>query len=225
LSKLLSSPKALLNEYASDSAYVIAYQTLYTNISLNWDRANAKQPVLLFTIPMSSPRLALAAANLAIAAAQNGRPTLLVDANLSAPQVGQLFGSSATVGLYDLLANPQQSIDSAISATQIPDLYLLGAGQKHPATQEYHRLFSTRLAATITQLRTWHKEKGEQASLIILNGPAVLQDAASLQLAALADQTFLILVAGRTTQTQARRAQEQLERAQARLAGSILLDI
>jgi hypothetical protein len=39
------------------------------------------------------------------------------------------------------------------------------------------------------------------------------------------DQTFLTIATGHTTRTQAKRAQEQLERANAKLAGCIMLDI
>ncbi|MBO0779263.1 MAG: CpsD/CapB family tyrosine-protein kinase [Ktedonobacteraceae bacterium] len=219
---------ALLSDYEAGSAYAAAYHTLYTNISLDWDRERTCQRTILFTTPMPYPGLATASANVAIAAAQNGTPTILIDANLRAPELQRLFDVAAPGGLYDLLRSQNidaQAIDVALRATRTPDLHLLCAGEKQPETQELHRLFSTRLTALLDGLRAWLQERESQAGLVMINGPSVLAGVEASLLSARVEQTFLIIAAGRTTRNQARRAQEQLERARAHLAGTVLLDI
>lgn len=185
--------------------------------------------MILLTTPMPYPDQALAAANVAIASAQNGTSTVLIDANLRAPQLHLSFGVSAPTGLNELLLTQQnatpQASGAALCATDVPDLRLLCAGEKLAAPRELQRLFSTRLSSVLTNLRTWLQEQEQQASLIIINGPPVLTGVEASLLATLASQTFLVIATGRTTRTQAQRAQEQLQQAHAQLAGSILLNI
>ena len=49
--------------------------------------------------------------------------------------------------------------------------------------------------------------------------------AEEVAISSLVDQTFLVISNGHTTRTQARRAQEQLERAHATLTGLVVLDV
>lgn len=78
---------------------------------------------------------ALMAANLAIAFAQLGIRTLLIDANLRQPQVHKLFGvSKRQPGLSDLLAgraNPQPE-----QISELGSLWVLTAGTQAPNPQE-----------------------------------------------------------------------------------------
>jgi chain length determinant protein tyrosine kinase EpsG len=68
------------------------------------------------------------AANLAIAMAQLGEPTLVIDANLRTPRQHELFGLKPVFGLSDLLRN-RDVYDQAILPIQAVDnLHLLCAG-------------------------------------------------------------------------------------------------
>ena len=54
--------------------------------------------------------------------------------------------------------------------------------------------------------------------------PPVLAGADASLIAALVEKTFLSIIVGHTTRAQARQAQEQLQRAHAKLAGIIMLN-
>src|SRR5437588_8356959 len=123
---------ALLTDYDPRSAYSEAYHTLYANIRFNWDSAKSKLHTVLLTTPSAAPVQATLAANVAIAAAQSGTPTVLVDANLHMPELEQRFGLSKSAGLYELLTATEQlstqKIADFLQTTFVPDLRLLSAG-------------------------------------------------------------------------------------------------
>ena len=217
----------LLTDYDADSAYTKAYHTLYANIRFNWDREQVKQQSIQLTTPTAYSGQATAAANVAIAAAQDGTPTILVDADLCAPSLQQCFGSNKHAGLSDLLTSnaiTAEAIPPHLSKTFMLDLYLLSAGQAAIQPPQISRLFSTKLRAVLDSLRQFLAEIESRPSIIIFHGPSALTGTDASQIGALVGQTFLTIVSGHTTRTQAKQAQEQLQRAHAKLAGIIMLD-
>ena len=86
-------------------------------------------------------------------------------------------------------------------------------------------MLSTKLDEVVACLSEYLAETETRSSLIIFHSPAVLVGADASLLAALMEQTFLTIIKGHTTREQAKEAQEQLQRAHAKLAGVILLDI
>ena len=219
---------ALLTDYDPTTQYSLAYHTVYNTICFNWDKKQVEQHAILLVTPADYAGQATAPANLAIAAAQNGTPTILVDADLHNPSLQQRFGTEKRSGLSNMLSQDSittQQLVQHMSKTFIPDLYLLGAG---PATQqsiEIRRFLSNRLGDVVTSLRFFLKEAESRPGLIIFNSPPVLSDIDAALISSHMDQAFLTIATGRTTRTQAKRAQEQLERAHAKLAGFIMLDI
>jgi len=219
---------ALLTDYDPDSAYSIAYHTIYTNICFNWNIEQHKQYAVLLTSPAAPQRGAAAAANIAIAAAQNGTPAILVDADLHNPGLQQRFGIGEGSGLSELLAagmiTPQQ-IKQHLHRLFIPNLYLLYAGKALQQSHEVSRLLSAKLEEILASLRQILNETESKPGMIIFNSPPVLSGIDASLIASHVDSTFLLITSGRTTRTQAKRAQEQLQRAHARLTGMIMLDV
>lgn len=219
----------LLSDYDAESKYSTAYHAAFLNIRFNWKREEHPYYAILLTTPAPYSGQAIVPANIAIAAAQNGTPTLLVDADLCSPgRLQQRFGTNSSMGLGELLeANPAANTDLEryVSPTFIPSLYLLGTGAAPRSSSESRTLLSSRLTETLLALRRFLQENDNQPGLIIFNSPPVLSGTDAALIGTQVDQTFLTIATGRTTQTQARRAQEQLERAQVRPAGVILVDI
>lgn len=216
---------ALLTDYEPDSTISMAYQALYTNIALSWQQ---DQPhAILLTVPSTYPEQGLVAANVAIAAAQNGTFTILVDANLHEPVLHRLFDLNI-LGLSDLLGSQEltaQTVAPYLSKTSVPDLLLLSAGQKQPSKAESGRFFSSRFSALLSSLRQILQTTERKPGLIIFSCPPVLSGTDTSLISSQIEQTFLVIVAGRTTRAQAIKAQEQLQRAHANTEGMVLLDI
>lgn len=219
---------ALLTDYDTNSIYSKAYQTLYTNIAFDWDRAQRKQLAILLTTPAAyrASAHATAPANVAIAAAQNGIPTILVDADLDTASLQQRFAIGEHSGLSDLLAESAitpQKVVPHLSKTFIADLFLLSAGTTSQQAPEVHRLLAARLASVLTGLRQFLANYQDRPGMIIFNSAPVLANVDAALISALVDQTFLLIAAGQTTRAQAKKARAQLERAHAKLAGLIMV--
>jgi succinoglycan biosynthesis transport protein ExoP len=78
-------------------------------------------------------------ANLAVACAQAGRKTLLIDANLRHPELTRLLGMGRSTGLSALLASGEEialACGGQVQVTGIENLHLLPAGQCPPVTAD-----------------------------------------------------------------------------------------
>ena len=214
----------LLTDYDANSAYSEAFYTLYATIRFNWNSEKDRQLTLLITTPNAFAGQAGIAANIAIAAAQSGTPVILVDADLRNPGLEQRFGIVQREGLSDLLEEAKvtpQKVASYLQPTFISGLRLLGAGSKSGPTALLHL---TKLEAIFASIRALLAEE-TTPSIVLFHSPAVESGADASVIAALVEQTLLVIGKNRTTRAQAKQAQEQLERVHAHLAGVILLDI
>ncbi len=228
----------LLIDYDIHSAYSEAYRTLYANICLDWHNNHAQTPqsqpqpaqchTLLLTTPGPSAYAGYAAvaANLAIVAAQSDTPTILVDANLRTPHLQQRFGLAKSTGLSELLTEESvtpQKVASSLQTTFVPGLRLLCAGAS--TGQAATLMLSPKLAEITCSIRRHLEETETRTSIVIFHSPPVLSGADASLIGALVERTFLTIAADRTTRTQVKQAQEQLEHAHVELAGIITLDM
>ncbi len=234
---------ALLTDYDAGSAYSAAYRTLYANVRFNWkddealdeaeitEKPTTRQHTLLLATPNAYTGQATVAANVAIAAAQSGTPTILVDADLRTPGLAQRFGLAKAAGLSDLLValddalSPQKGAEMVaqhLSSTFIPGLRLLGAGT---ASSEAAPTFAARFEELWQGLSLFLRETENKPSLVIFHSVPVLAGPEASLIAAHVGQTLLTIAKGRTTRKQAKQAQEQLERVHAHLTGVVMLNV
>jgi tyrosine-protein kinase Etk/Wzc len=211
--------KKLLTDYDNDSAYSLAYHTLFATIRLDWERAGTKQHTVVLTSPASLNDPSTAAVNLALAAAQEGVPTTLIDADFAQPSVRNRFG----------LVDTPDSVISEANGLQFcksfhPDLFLLVQKQASLSQTEIRRLYNAHYKDALASSQNYLAKESSRPSLVVVASPPVLRDAHAAFLGTLADQTLLLVASGQTTRSQAQRAQDQLARAQVRLSGTILLD-
>ncbi|HEV2653826.1 MAG TPA: hypothetical protein VGT82_02665, partial [Ktedonobacteraceae bacterium] len=168
---------------------------------------------------------ATVAANIAIAAAQSGTPTILVDADLSA--LSLRFTSEDSTGLSDLLSRETltaQTVTPYLHKVFVPGLYVVCGGKALSQAQERNRLLATKLRDLLVALREFLAAIQSAPGIIVLHSPPVLSGAEAALIGTLVDQTFLAIVSGLTTRTQALQALEQLQRANVQVAGTIMLD-
>ena len=218
----------LLTDYDSSTAYSEAFRTLLANIRFDWESDASAQPhvhTLHLTTPSDYADQAAVAANLAIVAAQSGTATILVDADLRRSSLQQRFGLDKNTGLSDLLEEesitPRKVLDY-LQPTFIPGLRVLGAGGS--TAQGATLLLSPKLEECMCSIRQVLVESENRPGIVIYHSPPVLAGADASLISALAEQTFLTIILGRTTREQAKQTQEQLQRAHAKLAGIILLN-
>ena len=152
------------------------------------------------------------AANLAVAFAQAGKSTVLVDADLLHPVQHVIFGVDNDSGLTTTL-NGEASVDTLLRETAAPDVKLLTAGP--PVDSPAPLLNSSRMGGLLERL-------GEFAEVVIIDTPSLAELADSALLAAKVDGVLLVADSGQSRRGDLRAARDLLRRVHAPLLGVVL---
>ena len=152
------------------------------------------------------------AANLALAFAETGVRTLVIDTDLRRGRLHRLFGYRPTPGLGDVLAGAM-SAEEAIRATPHENLYVLNAG-KIPAPGS-STLASEAFAKIVAQLRG-------SLDLLIFDAPPVLGLDATAALAPHADCTLIVISPGKKSAQAAPAVIAALRKRGAKVRGFVL---
>ncbi|MCZ6486148.1 MAG: polysaccharide biosynthesis tyrosine autokinase [Acidobacteria bacterium] len=172
------------------------------------------------------------ACNLAVAFAQAGQKTLLIDADLRRSTVHKVFGLSNSLGLTDVLLGLTDWKDATRS---IDDLIVGKIGlnnfQLTPGLEYLLLLTSGRRVDRPTELLTLEKlggmlsEMRDQHDIIILDVAPVLPVAEACQLAPGIDATMLAYQIGRVGREVVNRCKNRLEAMGGRVVGVVMNDI
>lgn len=179
------------------------------------DRAGLKS--LVVTSPSPGEGKSTIACNLAIAMAETGRRTLLVDADLRKPKLHEIFGFSSGRGLSDLLHPGEPlarvQLHNFLRETSIPGLGLLPSGAMNsegPALLHAER--------TEQLLRRLERE----FDFVVLDTPPLLPVSDARILVRFAGAAVVVLRLNESTREQARLAVDQLLADRGRLLGVVL---
>lgn len=171
----------------------------------------------LKAIVITSPELgegkSRTAANLAIALAQAGYRTLLIDADFRRPSQHRLFGQVRNVGLSNLIIQDATESDAVRQVDAIPNLWLLASGPTPPNPSEL--LGSGRMRELMSKL--WH-----QFSYVIIDTPPVNAVTDASIIAASANATIVVVEQGRTTFPALKHTRELLDRVNAHTIGAVM---
>ena len=149
------------------------------------------------------------AANLALTAAQDGRPTILVEADLRRPSLAKRLGLAPRAGVAEVLEG-RAELGQAV--TRLGPLAVLAAGQ---ARDPGALLRGPAAAALLDQLRGGYE-------LVVLDAPPALAFADGDRLSGDADAALLVVRAGTTPRQVVRLALDALGE---RAAGLVLNDV
>ncbi len=188
-----------------------SFRMLRTNLEF----ASVDHPLKLIAVTSAVPGegKTLVAANLAVAFAQAGYETILVDADLRKPETHKLFGLSNLTGLTNLLRAADSSVGGALQSTVEPKLRLLASGPLPPNPAEL--LGSKAMARVVEQLRA-------AAEIIVFDTPPLQAVTDAAVLGASLDGTVLVAHAGRTGRVAARSALDALRRVDTHVLGVTL---
>jgi len=188
-----------------------AFRTMRTNIEF----ADADQPIrsLLVASPDDGDGRSTVAANLALAFAQAGKSTILVDADLRRPTLHQIFGTRNGPGLGSLLRVDQPELGAFLSPTTEPNLRLLSSGGPPPNPADL--LGSERMRNLIPRLT-------DRADVVVFDSSPLGSVGDAAEVAAVVDATVLVVVEGRTSRGGAQSAADAVGRVHGRLLGAVL---
>ena len=153
--------------------------------------------------------------NLAIAFAQAGDRTLVLDCDLRKPVQHLIFGVNSTVGLTDVI-NDDVKLKDAVQSTNIDNLYVLSCGTQYAHPSEM--LGGKRFAMVLAML-------AKSFDRIIIDSPPVLRFTDGRILASMADITVMCLRMNQSMRTLGIVALNGLDKVGANVVGAIANDV
>jgi tyrosine-protein kinase Etk/Wzc len=204
--------KALVTLTQAHSVGAEAFRNLRTNV--RFVRAGQGATEMVVTSPAPQEGKSFTAANLAIALAQQGLNTLLIDADMRRSVQHLQFGVENTPGLSDLLVSEGEA-ETAIQPTHVERLHLLTAGVHPPNPAEL--VGSPRMELLLEKLR------GTYDSIVIDSPPMLAVTDASV-LGKKTDGVILVVRAEKTEKDAINLAIQQLRHVGARVLGVVVND-
>lgn len=191
------------------SARAEAYRLVRTN--LQFAQVDQHPRVILVTSPVAGEGKTSTAVNLALAMAEAGRRTCLVDADLRSPSVARTLGLVQDAGLTTVLIGAARAEDVFQGADR--ELTVLTSGPVPPNPAEI--LASERMREVLADL-------AERFDVVIVDSAPLLPVADSLGLAPHADGTVLVVRAARTGSDRVRSSVDALRAVGAPILGTML---
>jgi capsular exopolysaccharide synthesis family protein len=189
-----------------------AFRSLRTNIIFADVDRRPRTVLLTSAVPLEGK--SVVSANLALAFADAGTPTVLIDADLRRPSQHALFGVDPNPGLSNLLTGDLAA--DAIPQMQVsPNLIVIPSGSLPANPAE--ALSSSRMSALIDDLSSRTKD-----GAVIIDGSPLLTVADAAALATQVDGCVIVVDSGRTHARVAQRAIEVLRRVRAPILGVVL---
>lgn len=210
--KLSSVARGQLVHLDSRSPASEAYRQARTNLNLG-------TPSELHTVLVASPTggdgKSTTASNLAIAFAQAGQRTLLMDCDLREPVQHLIFESDASIGLSSVIAG-EEKLRDAVRPTRVPGLFLLPCGPvpSNPSEMLAGKRFGQLMKALIASF-----------DRIVIDSPPLMSVADAQIMAASADATLLVLRMNRSARSLGALSIAGLEKVGANVVGAIANDV
>ncbi|MHC5210588.1 MAG: GumC family protein [Planctomycetota bacterium] len=202
-------PDGILATWAAQDDYADAMRSL--RMALSFGARGGASKVFQVASPDTDDGKTLVAAGLGIAMAQAGQRTLIIDADFHSPEQARLFGISEKTGMTQLLEHGRLDLSSLQS--KIDKLYVLPAG---PLPDKLDSLLGgPRLAATM-------KELAQRFDCIIIDSAPMLGGTEARVVAAVADETLLVVRSGRTTRKLVGISTASIVSVGGRVAGAVL---
>lgn len=183
-------------------------------IHLGFAYGNAGPVTVAVTSPSAGEGKSLIASNLAVAFAEVGRRTLLIDGDTRRGDAHRLLGRDRVPGLVDYLR--ERSGHDIIQATDIENLDFIGCGTRGSSTPEL--LASSRLASFMGTLKRSY-------DVIIVDCPPLAAGGDAVILGSLVGNLALVLRTGTTDKQLTSAKLDLLQRLPIRLLGAILNDV
>jgi polysaccharide biosynthesis transport protein len=195
------------------SGFEEAVRTLRNSIMLtDFDR---RLKCILMTSASPSEGKSTVAGHLAIAHAEQGHKTLLIDGDMRRPSLHKLFGMPNLSGLSKVLEHHTDWHEVITKVRPDLELYVLPAG---PSTRRAADLVGQALPRLLDQAR-------EEFDLVILDAPPLLGFPEPLQMAASVDGVIVVTRAGQTERRAVAAVLNTLAHLRANVVGLVLNEV
>jgi capsular exopolysaccharide synthesis family protein len=211
--KVTQYPRRLLDFSGSDSVTAEAYRSLRTNLSF----VSPDDPlrVILVTSAGPSEGKSMTVSNLAMAYAQMGKRTLLVDTDLRRPVMHYLFDVKREPGFTDLFVD-DADYEKMIRPTAKENLFIVTAGMFTPNPAEL--IGSQKMAQHIDYFK-------EHFDIVFFDTPPIVAVTDASLLGTRLDGVLLVIRSHHTNREIAERALASLRNVGGKVLGGVLNDI
>ena len=196
--------------YKDSASYEEAIRTLRNSILLS--DLDRRMRSILITSASPSEGKSTTAAHLAVAHAEQGKKTLLIDADLRRPSQNNRFGVANDIGLSTALTGVLSWRDVVLKSPQTPALSLLPSG---PSSRRASDLIGQLMVDIL-------EDASRDYDLIVIDAPPILGFAEPLQLATAVDGVVVITRAGETSRKAVATVLATLDRLRANVVGLVL---
>lgn len=199
----------------SKSPLAEAIKALRTNLQFMKKHKTAQTILVTSTVPDEGK--SWVSANLAIAFAQAGKKTVIVDADLRKGTLNYIFDLPLTPGLSNFLSgvniDEKEDLDELLQKTRIENLFAITAGDIPPNPSEL--LVSEKMQTLIKQLE-------KIVDIIILDSTPSMLVADAVILSRLANSTILISQYNRTKINDLKQVKDNIEQVGGSVSGIVL---
>lgn len=206
----LDNKRKLISKYHPKSPISEQYRTIRTNIQFS--SVDKDVQTIMVTSANPGEGKSTTSANLAVVFSQQGKKTLLIDADMRKPTVHYTFSITNTIGLTNVLTRKMKLMD-AINETEDKNLFVLSSGPIPPNPAEL--LGSNMMKLVIEELK-------REFDVIIFDTPPILAVTDAQVIANHCDGTVLVVSSGRTEIEKAQKAKEILVNTGSKLLGAVL---
>jgi capsular exopolysaccharide synthesis family protein len=195
------------------TGYDEAIRTLRNSILLtDFDR---RLRSLLVTSASPGEGKSTIAAHLAVAHAEQGHRTLLIDGDLRRPSVHRRFDIPSSVGLSNVLVGDLPWQEVVLKLADVPGLEVMPAG---PPSRRAADMIGRGLQQVL-------EEASQEYDLVILDAPPLLGFAEPLQMATVVDGVVVVTRAGETSRKAVSSVIATLSRLRATVVGVVLNEV
>ncbi|NLE02628.1 MAG: polysaccharide biosynthesis tyrosine autokinase [Fibrobacter sp.] len=206
-------PRHVFKFDGDDSVITEAYRSLRTNLTF----ASPDKPLQAIVLTSAGPSegKSLTISNLAMAYAQMGKKTLLIDTDLRRPVLHHIFNMKREPGFVDLfIDNPDY--DKIIQKTEKDNLFVIPAGIFTPNPAEL--IASNKMMLLIEYFRN-------NFDIIFFDTPPIIAVTDATLLASKTDGLILVVKSHHTDKDVALRAINNLNHVGVKILGTVLNDI
>jgi len=199
-----------ITHFAPKSSFAEGIKTLRTN--LTFMSPDNPPSTILVTSAGPGEGKTISSVNMAIAIAQSGSETLLVDTDLRRPRIHNALDLDKTAGVSGLIRG-ESTLQTAVQSTDIEDLFCLTSGEVPPNPSEM--LHSDRFHDLVDQMR-------RQFDRVIFDSPPLAAVSDALIISNTVDGALLVVEFGKTRRETFLRSLERLHGVGAPLLGFVL---
>ena len=206
----VSGPRQLIVEKQPKSPVSEQFRTLRTNIM--YSNIDTEIKTVLVTSATPGAGKSTTAANLAVAYAQSGKRTVLIDADLRRPTMHYTFEMTNQRGMSTAIVN-DVPVENIVRETEIENLDLITSGPIPPNPSE---LLSSKKMVHLLKTFSMHYD------MVIIDSPPLLAVTDAQVLSKITDGTVLVTNVAANNRDRLLEAKDLLKKADANILGVVM---